>query len=337
MTTPRQPSLRDVAQLAGASPQTVSRVANGGPHVTDALRDRVLRAMNDLGYRPNAAARAIRRGAFHTVGIVYHDLVSVGVHRSVEAIAVSAAEHCLATTIMPIAVSSVPAADGAFVRLREMAVDAMIVILPDRFDADEPLHIPPGVPTVAIGPPLLDGTASLDFDQHLGARTAVEHLLSRGHTTVHHVAGPVGSYAADSRLRAWQSTLRRHDRPVPEAIRGAWTPESGYVAMRALLSREAPTAIFAANDQIALGVYRAIQEAGRRIPEDIAVVGFDDIPEAAMYSPPLTSIAQDWNALGRQALQAALNAQPAVPPQTIALSTHLVPRASTAQPDGGCQ
>jgi DNA-binding LacI/PurR family transcriptional regulator len=328
----RRPSLRDVADRAGASVQTVSRVANGEPNVTDALRNRVLTAMNELGYRPNAAARAIRRGAFNTVGVVYHDLVSVGVHRSVEAISKSAAEQGFATTLMPIAVTSSQAADGAFMRLGEMAVDAIIVVLPDHFDAIESLHIPPGVPTVVIGPSVLAGAAALDFDQQLGARMAVEHLLSLGHHTVHHVAGPVGSYAAESRLSEWATTLQENRRAVPQAPRGDWTPASGYRAMQGLLVQERPSAVFVANDQMALGGYRAIQEAGLRVPDDISVVGFDDVAEAAMYAPPLTTIAEDWDELGRQAVRAALEFRAGRDTPAVTLPTRLVVRRSTAQP-----
>ena len=327
----RRPSLRDVAERAGASVQTVSRVANGEPNVTEGLRNRVLTAMNELGYRPNAAARAIRRGAFHTVGVVYHDLVSVGVHRSVEAISKSAAENGFATTLMPIAVRSSQAADGAFTRLGEMAVDAIIVVLPDHFEAVESLHIPPDVRTVVIGPPLLSGAASLDFDQQLGARLAVEHLLSLGHRTVHHIAGPDGSYAAESRLSSWENTLRLHGRMVPGVHRGSWTPASGYRAMQRLLAEESPSAVFVANDQMALGVYRAMHEAGLRIPGDVSVVGFDDVAEAAMYAPPLTTIAEDWTELGRQAVRAALEPHPGTTPPADSLATALVMRDSTAR------
>jgi DNA-binding LacI/PurR family transcriptional regulator len=332
----RRPSLRDVAERAGASVQTVSRVANGEPNVTDALRGRVLTAMNELGYRPNAAARAIRRGAFNTIGVVYHDLVSVGVHRSVEAISKRAAEQGCATTLMPLTVTSSQAADGAFMRLGEMAVDAIIVVLPDHFEAVESLHIPPGLSTVVIGPSMLPGAASLDFDQQLGARTVVEHLLALGHDTVHHVAGPSGSYAAESRLAEWEATLRRGGRAVPEALRGDWTPASGYQAMQALLKHDRPSAVFVANDQMALGVYRAIHEAGSRIPADISVVGFDDVAEAAMYAPPLTTIAEDWNELGRQAVRAALESRAgADTPPAVTLPTRLVVRDSTTSPRGG--
>ncbi|MDP3949503.1 LacI family DNA-binding transcriptional regulator [Microbacterium sp.] len=330
----RRPSLRDVAERAGASVQTVSRVANGEPNVTDGLRHRVLTAMNELGYRPNAAARAIRRGAFNTIGVVYHDLVSVGVHRSVAAISKSAADHGFATTLMPIAVTSSQAADGAFMRLGEMAVDAIVVVLPERFKAIESLHIPPGVPTVVIGPPVLAGAAAVDFDQQLGARLAVEHLLSLGHDTVHHIGGPASSYAAESRLSVWATTLRGRDRPLPEAPRGDWTPASGYRAMQTLLERDRPSAIFAASDQMALGVYRAVQEAGLRIPHDISVVGFDDVAEAAMYAPPLTTIAEDWAELGRQAVQAVLEFQAGATPPSVTLPTRLVARDSTAPPTG---
>lgn len=329
----RRPSLRDVAERAGASVQTVSRVANGEPNVTDALRGRVLTAMNELGYRPNAAARAIRRGAFNTIGVVYHDLVSVGVHRSVEAISKGAAEQGCATTLMPLTVTSSQAADGAFMRLGEMAVDAIIVVLPDRFEAIESLHIPPGVPTVVIGPQMLAGAASLDFDQQLGARTVVEHLLELGHDTVHHIAGPPGSYSAESRLSEWAATLQQRGRPVSTALRGDWTPASGYRAMQTLIESERPSAVFVANDQMALGAYRAIQEAGLTIPGDLSIVGFDDVAEAAMYAPPLTTIAEDWTELGRQAVRAALEFHAGPEAPAVTLPTRLVVRESTAQPN----
>jgi DNA-binding LacI/PurR family transcriptional regulator len=217
-------------------------------------------------------------------------------------------------------------------RLGEMAVDAIIVVLPDHFDAIESLQIPPGVPTVVIGPPVLAGAIALDFDQQQGARMAVDHLLSLGHDTVHHIAGPVGSFAANSRLSDWQTLLRERGRAVPEVLRGDWTPASGYRAAQSLLEEPRPSAIFVANDQMALGAYRAIQEAGLRIPDDVSVVGFDDVAEAAMYSPPLTTIAEDWKELGRQAVRAVLEFRADSAPPRVTLPTRLVERESTAPP-----
>jgi len=330
----RRTSLRDVAQAVGVSVQTVSRVANGEPNVAPEKRELVLAKMRELGYRPNAAARAIRRGSFRTVGVVYHSLHSVGTHRSLEEISERAAESGYATTLMPLAASSGQAANGAFTRLGEMAVDVLIVILPAPFGVDEALQLPEGVPAVILGPPLVDGVATVDFDQDVGARQAVGYLLDLGHQTVHHITGPPGSFSAASRLDAWRAVLAERGRVLPAARPGDWSPGSGYRAMRQLLAEERPTAVFAANDQMALGAYRAIIEAGLRIPQDLSVLGFDDIDEAEMFAPPLTTVRQDWGLLGRESLRVALEMERGAPPEQVRLATQLVLRASTAAPAG---
>lgn len=330
----RRTSLRDVAQAVGVSVQTVSRVANGEPNVAPEKRELVLAKMRELGYRPNAAARAIRRGSFRTVGVVYHSLHSVGTHRSLEEISERAAESGYATTLMPLAASSGQAANGAFTRLGEMAVDVLIVILPAPFGVDEALQLPEGVPAVILGPPLVDGVATVDFDQLVGARQAVGYLLDLGHQTVHHITGPPGSFSAASRLDAWRDVVTQRGRVLPAARPGDWSPGSGYRAMRQLLAEERPTAVFAANDQMALGAYRAIIEAGLRIPQDVSVLGFDDIDEAEMFAPPLTTVRQDWGLLGRESLRVALEMERGAPPEQVQLATELVLRASTAAPAG---
>ena len=330
----RRTSLRDVAQAVGVSVQTVSRVANGEPNVAPEKRELVLAKMRELGYRPNAAARAIRRGSFRTVGVVYHSLHSVGTHRSLEEISERAAESGYATTLMPLAASSGQAANGAFTRLGEMAVDVLIVILPAPFGIDEALQLPEGVPAVILGPPLVDGVATVDFDQLVGARQAVGYLLDLGHQTVHHITGPPGSFSAASRLDAWRDVVTERGRVLPAARPGDWSPGSGYRAMRQLLAEERPTAVFAANDQMALGAYRAIIEAGLRIPQDVSVLGFDDIDEAEMFAPPLTTVRQDWGLLGRESLRVALEMERGAPPEQVQLATELVLRASTAAPAG---
>ena len=330
----RRTSLRDVAQAVGVSVQTVSRVANGEPNVAPEKRELVLAKMRELGYRPNAAARAIRRGSFRTVGVVYHSLHSVGTHRSLEEISERAAESGYATTLMPLAASSGQAANGAFTRLGEMAVDVLIVILPAPFGVDEALQLPEGVPAVILGPPLVDGVATVDFDQLVGARQAVGYLLDLGHQTVHHITGPPGSFSAASRLDAWRDVVTERGRALPAARAGDWSPGSGYRAMRQLLAEERPTAVFAANDQMALGAYRAIIEAGLRIPQDVSVLGFDDIDEAEMFAPPLTTVRQDWGLLGRESLRVALEMERGAPPEQVQLATELVLRASTAAPAG---
>ncbi|WP_197067887.1 LacI family DNA-binding transcriptional regulator [Actinomyces polynesiensis] len=329
MPGPKRPSMADVARAAGVSAQTVSRVANGEPYVSDAKRARVLQVMRELGYRPNSAARAMKRGAFKTIGVVFHSLHPVGNHRTLEAISEVAATRGYATTLIPLEATTHRAADGAFTRLGEMTVDAAIAIIPSHFVGDSTLHLPVGVPLVVLGPSLDMNAASVDFDQEVGTREAVRHLLGLGHRTVHHVAGPAESYSAVGRERAWRSVLTEQGRPVPPVVTGDWSPDSGYRATRDLLEHERPTALFVANDQMALGAFRALLEAGLRVPEDVSVIGFDNIDEAVAFPTPLTTVAQDWEKVGHEALRAALDMIAGGPPTTSSLPTRLVVREST--------
>mgnify|MGYP003417317066 FL=1 len=322
--------MRDVARVAGVSLQTVSRVANGEPNVVDAKRERVLAAMNELDYRHNSAARAMRRGAYRAVGVIYHSLHSVGTHRSLEEISERAIGLGYGTTIMPLGAASDRAASGAFTRLREMAVDAVIVIFPSPFGVEQSLELPTAVPVVVLGPPQGRGSSSVDFDQLSGAQQVMEHLLGLGHPTVHHIAGPAESFASESRVQTWRTLLEAAGRRIPTLYRGDWSAASGYEQTRRLLEHERPSALFMGNDQMALGAYRALREAGLRVPEDVSVVGFDDNDEAAMYAPPLSTVAQDWAVLGELALTTALAMTRGAEPSDSKVPQRFVERESTA-------
>ncbi len=157
---------------------------------------------------------------------------------------------------------------------------------------DVPIVVLQGVPG--------DGMATVGIDQEAGARAATRHLLDLGHRTVHHIRGPSEWLEAEARAAAWTAELRDHGRRRPRPLLGDWTPSSGYEAGRELAADPGVTAIFVANDQMALGVLLALHEAGRRVPDDVSVVGFDDIPEAAFFHPPLTTVRQDFDELGRR-------------------------------------
>jgi DNA-binding LacI/PurR family transcriptional regulator len=143
-------------------------------------------------------------------------------------------------------------------------------------------------------------------DQFAGAASATDHLLALGHRTVHHIAGPQDWPEARQRIAGWRSSLKAAGAEAPPLLRGDWSARSGYDLGHALLRDPSVTAVFVANDQMALGVYRALHESGRRIPEDFSVVGFDDIPEAAYFTPPLTTVRQDFNEVGRRSLHLLL-------------------------------
>ncbi|MES5825582.1 LacI family DNA-binding transcriptional regulator [Streptomyces sp. RG80] len=330
-------SMADVAKLAGVSSQTVSRVANGHARVVDSTREQVLAAMRELGYRPNSAARALRYGQFNTIGVILFSLSSTGNSRTVEAIATHAAAEGYAITLIPIDVPTQDNVLGAFTRMGELAVDAVVVIMEIHLLDTGTVQLPPGVHVVVVDSDAGDRYTVVDTDQADGARKAVRHLLDLGHRTVWHVTGPQTSFSAQRRTQAWRAELTEAGCPVPPPLHGDWSAESGYAAGLALVEEPDCTAVFAANDQMALGLLRAFHESGRPVPDDISVVGFDDVPEAAFFVPPLTTVHQDFAEVGHRCVQKALQqirTPGAVRPGTDLVPTTLAVRRSTAAPRG---
>ncbi|PVE11511.1 LacI family DNA-binding transcriptional regulator [Streptomyces scopuliridis] len=328
----RRVSMADVARVAGVSSQTVSRVSNGDPAVIENTRQRVLDAMKELGYRPNSAARALKRGDFRTIGVITMSLSSTGNVRTLEAIASCASRAGYAVTLIPLDAPTQDNVRGAFTRLDELAVDAVVLIMEVHLlDTTSPA-LPPHVKVVVVDSDAGDRFHVVDTDQQGGARTAVRHLLELGHATVWHLAGPEESFAAGRREVAWEAALREEGREVPPLLRGDWTPESGYEAGLRLAEEPDCTAVFVANDQMALGVLRALHERGRRVPEEVSVVGFDDIAEAASFIPPLTTVHQDFAKVGELCVDAVLRELrgETVEGGTTLVPTRLVVRRSTA-------
>ncbi|MGW1667349.1 LacI family DNA-binding transcriptional regulator [Streptomyces sp. NPDC002324] len=336
----------DVARLAGVSSQTVSRVSNGFAGVNEDTRRQVLTAMRELGYRPNSAARALRRGEFRTLGVITFSLSTLGNIRTLDAIATSAAREGYAVTLLPVAVPTQDEVNGAFSRLGELAVDAVIVIMEVHLLDAATVSVPPGVQVVVADSDAGDRYTVVDTDQAGGARDAVRHLLELGHATVWHLAGPEDSFAAQRRANAWRATLDEAGCEAPPLVRGDWSAESGYRAGLRIAEETDCTAVFVANDQMALGLLRALNERGRRVPEDVSVVGFDDIPEAASFLPPLTTVHQDFAEVGRLCVEGVLSkmreggvesqgrrdGQESGEHGTTLVPTRLVRRRSTASP-----
>jgi DNA-binding LacI/PurR family transcriptional regulator len=326
--------MADVARVAGVSSQTVSRVSNGYPGVTEETRAQVLAAMKELGYRPNSAARALKRGEFRTIGVILFSLSTTGNVRTLEAIATSAAEEGYAVTLLPVAVPTQDEVRGAFSRLGELAVDAVIVIMEVHLLDTATVALPPNVQVVVADSDAGDRYSVVDTDQAGGSRAAVLHLLGLGHRTVWHLAGPEESFAAQRRAAAWRATLTEAGRVPPPLVRGDWSAESGYRAGLRLADEPGCTAVFAANDQMALGLLRALQERGRRVPHDVSVIGFDDIPESGSFLPPLTTVHQDFAEVGRRCVAGVLRQVrlQSAEPGTALVPTTLVLRDSTAPP-----
>lgn len=331
------PSQLDVARLAGVSGQTVSRVANGADNVLPETRDKVLQAMAALGYSPNSAARALRSGAFDTIGVIAHKLARTGESRTTEAVveAARAAGH----TVTLVDVSSPSSQDmaAAVSQLSHQAIDGLVIIRAELESADS-LSLPPDLPVVVSDSQFHGRLATVGADQEGGTRAAVEHLLELGHETVHLLAGPSSSIPAAIRERAWRSTLEAHGRRVPEPFAGDWTPEAGFAAGTAIAQSSEVSALFSANDEMAAGVLLALHRHGVRVPEDVSVVGFDNVPLAEFLWPPLTTVRQDFARIGRELVASLLTrmreGEPVEPYPTI-IPADLIVRESTAPPAPG--
>ncbi|WP_217183187.1 LacI family DNA-binding transcriptional regulator [Streptomyces sp. AC495_CC817] len=325
--------MEDVAREAGVSGQTVSRVVNARGYVGAATRKRVEEAMQSLGYRPNSAARALRSGRFRTLGVVMFSFSSYGNQRTLDAIAVRAAQLGYALTLIPVASSAKETVAGAFRRLEEHAVDGIIIVIEAHQLDEADVEIPAGIPVVFVDSNRGEEHPFVDTDQAQGARLATEHLLGLGHRTVWHVTGPARSYSAERRRDAWRETLESRGLDVPEPLEGDWTAESGYRAGVRLRETEGVTAVFAANDQMAIGVLRAFREAGREVPGDVSIVGFDGLPDAAQLWPPLTTVQQHPERVGALAVDALLaELDDGERRRTPLVGTELIVRASTAAP-----
>ncbi|CAN3700110.1 Lactose operon repressor [Microbacterium sp. MM2322] len=315
-------SMADVAVRAGVSAQTVSRVANGSPRVDPATRARVEKAMADLGYRMHRAARALRTGQTSTIGLVVSTLASVGNSRMLQAISEAAAARDYALAVVTVKERGIR---DAFARLRSQGVDGAVV-LNEATELARDVEPPADLHLVVVDSPPDPRFSIVQTDHAAGARAATAHLLSLGHHTVHHLAGPVRSFAAAERERGWRAALVEAGATVPEPVRGDWTSASGHRAARALVEA---SAVFVANDQMALGALRAFAEAGRRVPDDVAVIGFDDIVDAGEYRPPLSTVRQDFDALGVRVVVALIAAIEGGEPVAESVPTSLVVRESS--------
>ncbi|HYJ08867.1 MAG TPA: LacI family DNA-binding transcriptional regulator [Polyangiaceae bacterium] len=298
--------MADVARLAGVSYQTVSRVLHDSPHVRGDTRERVLAAIRQLDYRPNSMARALVTGRSRTLGVVSLDTTQYGPASTLLGIQQAAHDVGYAVSVSSLRSLNRGTVLEAIEQLRDQGVDGVAVVAPIRAGVDALRHIRSDFAVVAVeaGPNASVPVAAVD--QMSGAAAATRHLLNLGHKTVWHLAGPPDWNDAEERIEGWKAALKAARAPIPAPLRGDWTARSGYELAQSLLQVPKLTAVFVANDQMALGLLRRLHEAGREVPRDLSVVGFDDIPEAAYFTPPLTTVRQDFAELGRRCLHLLL-------------------------------
>ncbi len=300
-TSARPTSIRDVAAAAGVSYQTVSRVINGSPRVKDSTRERVLTAIDRLGFRPNRAARALAGGPVQSITVLTADTTLYGYAATLRGI-----EEAARAADFTVGVRVLDSADPDHVR---SAVDrsieaagALVVVAFDRAGIDALAFVPPEVPMVAaVENPVGEqgvGRPWVWIDDRQAAMEATNYLLELGHRTVHHVSIPSTSNKAQ-RLAGWRSALTDAGIRPPKPHSGGWQASSGYQAGQVLARDPEVTAVLCGNDDLAFGVLRAMHEVGRAVPDEVSVVGFDDIPLAEFATPALTTVRLDWAELGR--------------------------------------
>lgn len=329
------PRSADVARLAGVSRKTVSRVLNDEPYVSDEARRRVLAAAEELGYRLNHAARALASGRTRSLGVVALGTAGYGTASLLVHIEQAVRDAGYALRVINTPDGAPKGIAGALESLLEQGVDGVIVSEP-VVKGEVPLRV--DVPVLFLGAPP-SFTASRTLSVSVGARelarAATEHLLELGHDTVHHLAGPRKWYATKDRIEGWRAALAARGAHEPPLLNGDWSAESGYAAGLALAPDRSVTAVFAAGDEMAIGLIHALREAGRRVPEDISVVGFDGNPVFAYVSPPLTTVRQPFEAAAREGVRLLVHAvehPDAESPHTDDPPVELVVRGSTAPP-----
>lgn len=331
----RRPAMRDVAEIAGVSHQTVSRVLNKHPSVRPQTRERVLDAIAQIGYRPNTAARALVTARSGVVGVITDGSGLFGPTSTMIAIEEAAREAAYFVSVATVERWEYAQVDHALEHFMSQGVEG-IVVLADQDEAAAAVRAfestTPIVMVAAEEPPT-GLVRTVGVDQSLGARLATRHLLELGHTHVTHIAGPLDWFDGRARVEGWRHELADAGRDAGDPIQGDWSSERGYEIGLDLVAGELPTAVFAANDQLSLGLLHAFAEHGVRVPQDISVVGFDDIPGAAHFWPPLTTVAQEFHLLGRECLRLVVELiDGEEQPETTPITPRMVVRRSTAPP-----
>lgn len=328
----RAPTMADVARLAEVSPQTVSRVLNDYAFIKPKTRDRVLEAIQVLDYRPNLAARALVTSRSRVVGVVATDYLSYGPATALWGVEEAARAAGYGVSIVSLSEPDYETITQALQRLASQAVEGIVMIAPQDAATGAAFLSFDDVPVVTLGSVETSEHTSILVDSIEGSRIATNHLIELGHRNIAHLAGPKGFAVSESRIDGWRQALGAAGLVARGPVAGDWSAESGYTVGKQIAADAKTTACYVANDRMAQGLLLALHEAGRKVPDEFSVVGFDDIPEAAYFIPPLTTMRQDFLALGRHCIDVLLqrlSGEP--PPEEEPLLPVLISRGSTAR------
>ena len=332
-------TIRQIAKLAGVSRSTVSRVINDHPNVSPEAREQVLQVVAETGFRPDPIARSLSSHRADIIGLV----IPVTIRSLFEdpffprlMQGISQGCNCHDYTLTLFLLHTLEDEAKLFRRIsRRQFLDGVVVTATRTGDPLIPQLITNQIPFVLHGRHEDSRVSFVEVDNETGAYRAVSHLVRLGRRRIALIAGPSGSLAAEDRTQGYLNVLQERRVRVDEALiqHGDFTEASGYAAMQRLLPNE-PDAVFVGSDTMALGAMRALREAGRRVPDEVALVGFDDVPQAATADPPLTTIRQPIQRAGVLAVEMLIDIleNGGEPPRRIILPTELVIRASCGSP-----
>lgn len=321
-------TLADVARAAGVSEQTVSRTVHNSPAVRPETKERVRKAMRELGYRPNFAGQSLRRGRYHALGIAMFNITSTGNLDRLDGFTTAADESGYAITLIKMPDQDESTLAEAAERMLTLPVDGMIFNLNHMVSDFYTFEPPQGLGTVIITMMEHPICSTVDCDQHRGSEEVVSYFLERGHKTVHHIAGPLRSLSAQQREEGWRRALAARGIEPPQVLRGDWTPASGYEAGVRLAQDPQVTAVYASNDAMAYGCICALRDAGRRVPDDVSIIGVDNNLDTLVPNVPLTSLSFDNRRVGLWAVNKLVGERAADTREHVLLPGTLIERDS---------
>ncbi|MBK6792122.1 MAG: LacI family DNA-binding transcriptional regulator [Anaerolineales bacterium] len=331
---PNRPTIRDVARQAGVSHQTVSRVINGSEEVLPETRAVVEAAIEQLGYRPSAIARSMARGSTHTLAIISPNLTDYTFASVIEGAEVEARQHNY--FVLSSSASDVQAFQGLVDELvGHRRVDGLIVINPYADERYE--FLPKDFPVVFVGARSHDeNVCSISLDDQKVAYEATQHLISLSHKRIALVTGPMEEDCSQDRLEGFQRALKESGISFDQSLvfEGDWSASSGSEALMDFVRKgNLPTAVFAQNDRMAMGVMRAARDANLKVPDQLSVIGVDDMPLSSYFDPPLTTMRQDMPLIGQEAIRKLIDIiqNKTVEQTVLKLPAQLVVRQSTVK------
>lgn len=335
--------------MAGVSIQTVSRVINERPDVSPETRKKVQEVIKDLSYQPSALARSLISQRSHTLGVVTAGLRHIGPSRTLSGITAAAEEAGYSILLKELPSYDTEDITPIFQAFLSHHVDGIIWAVPEVGENRNWVNDPPAdidVPLVYITMQARDELSMVTVDNYLGGRMAMSHLLEQGYRKIGHVCGPLDWWEARQRMAAWKDALSEAglEHSDKHCVEGNWSSASGALAIEKLYDQYPELdAIFVANDQMALGVLQFFAEKEIRIPEDVGIVGFDNIAESAFFSPALTTVQQDQNKVAKIAVAEVIKiiesgwqgADPVAPKSIIQPPTLVVRQSSLRNTEGG--